>query len=127
MPSDEDGEKAPNRSIGETLEKQTACTACDVIQVVSGMESVPGEQVPRLNAALLSMIQGVQDATNTQGMAESRVLEPLETLRDGPPTHPLCSTSRILCSHMGVRHITRETLWYTVPHATVPWAPQLRA
>ena len=64
MPSDEDGEKAPNKSTEETLEKQTACRACDVLQAVSGMESMPGEQLPVLNATLLSMIKGVQDATN---------------------------------------------------------------
>ena len=46
---------------------------------------------------------------------------------DRPTTHPLCSTSRILCSHMGLRHITWETLRYIVPHVTVPQAPQLRA
>ena len=38
-----------------------------------------GEQVPRLNAALLSMVHGVEDATNSVGMAESGVLEAMET------------------------------------------------
>ena len=44
------------------------------------MAGVPGEQVPRLNAALLSMVHGVQDATNSEGVAESGVLEAMETL-----------------------------------------------
>ena len=41
---------------------------------------VPGEQVPRPNAALLSMVHGVEDATNSVGLAESRVLVAMETL-----------------------------------------------
>ena len=40
--------------------------------------------------------------------------------RDGPPTHPRHSTSCILCSHMGIRHISRETRRYHVPHVAVP-------
>ena len=48
--------------------------------LASRVKSVPGEQVPRLNAALLSMLQGAKQATDPKGVAESGVLEGLETL-----------------------------------------------
>ena len=55
---------------------QENCRICGVIQAVSGMASVQEEQQLRLNAALLSMVQGAVDATNSAGVAESRILEP---------------------------------------------------
>ena len=44
------------------------------------MAGVPGEQVPRLNAALLSMVHGVEDAMNAAGVAESEIVEAMEML-----------------------------------------------
>ena len=59
---------------------QTTCRTYNVIHAVSGMASVQGELIPRLNAAFVSMIQGVHDATNSQGVAESGVMEALKTM-----------------------------------------------
>ena len=53
---------------------------CDAIQAVGGMASVPGDQRARLNAALLSMVQGVEDAATSVGVAECGILEAMETL-----------------------------------------------
>ena len=53
---------------------------CEVVQAVSGMTSVSEEQRPRLNAALLSMVQGVADTTNSAGVADSGIVEATETV-----------------------------------------------
>ena len=77
--NDGDGERAVHQGTEEEMKNQASCRVCDAIQAVRGMAGVPGEQVPRLNAALLSMVHGVQDAMNSKGVAESGALEAMET------------------------------------------------
>ena len=51
--ADGDGERAVHQSTGEEAKNRSSCRTCDAIQAVTGMASVPGEEVPWLNAALL--------------------------------------------------------------------------
>ena len=56
------------------------CRICKVIQTISGMNGIPREQRPRINAALLSMVQGLADAVGPRGMDSSGILEAMGTL-----------------------------------------------
>ena len=80
MHDDGEGTRGVHQNTEEDANKQESCRMCDAIQAVSGMAGVPGEQVSRLNAALLSMVYGVEDAMNSAGVAESGILEAMETL-----------------------------------------------
>ena len=46
------------------------CKTCNAILAVSHLEGVPENQRPRLNAALLSMVQGVADASSGEGVSQ---------------------------------------------------------
>ena len=56
------------------------CRTCNAIVAVSHVEGVPENQRPRLNAAPLSMVQGVADPSGGEGVADTGVLEAMETL-----------------------------------------------
>ena len=56
------------------------CRICEVIQTISGINGIPEGQQPRLNAALLSMVQGVADAVGPGDVDISGILEAMETL-----------------------------------------------
>ena len=52
--NDGDGERDVHHSIEEEAKSKASCRMCDAIQPVIGMAGVPGEQVPRLNAAVVN-------------------------------------------------------------------------
>ena len=55
------------------------CDVCQAVLLVGGNGNVEPHQQPKLNAAPLSLVQGVTDVAGEDGMRASRLLEALET------------------------------------------------